>query len=368
MKIKISFFLILLLTLGIFPEESKENSQLLFAVQAVNIEKARQAIRNGADVNAIDEDGWPLFISAVNSENDGMINLFLRSGAKVDVTGPDGKTALMHVLSSKKIKIAEWLIKSGASMNAKDSTGKTVLMYAAEAESESLVKKAVAAKADIYARDKKGWTALNYAMNGRNKNVIKFLGQYETKPTDFLIALENGDTIKARTMLRQGMDPNFKNENGEPAIFIAIKSNNRMMLKLLLEYNADVNFKNSKGYTILMYCLSAGKIELAMELLKYGALADFNYKYAEGKTALMIAILSKDRRFMQSIVKFRQDVNIRDDYGNTALMYAAGMGMGDLVKTLLEKGAKKEIQRKDGRTALDIAKAKGNTYIEKLLE
>ncbi|HOB72379.1 MAG TPA: ankyrin repeat domain-containing protein, partial [bacterium] len=53
----------------------------------------------------------------------------------------------------------------------------------------------------------------------------------------------------------------------------------------------------------------------------------------------------------------------RDDYGNTALMYAAGMGLGDLVKTLLEKGADKNIKRKDGRTALDIAKAKGYTYI-----
>jgi len=366
-KLISSLLVILFITLQVIPEESTD-SQLLFAVQALNIEKARQAIRNGANVNGIDEDGWPLFISAVNSENEGMINLFLRSGAKVDVTGPDGKTALMHSLSSKKTKIAEWLIKSGASMTVKDSSGKTVLMYAAEAEYEPIIKKAISAKADVYARDKKGWNALNYAMNGRNKNIIKLLGQYETKPTDFLIALENGDTIKVRTMLRQGMDPNFKNENGEPAIFVAIKSNDRIMLKLLLEYNADVNFKNSKGYTILMYCLSAGKIELAMELLKYGALADFNYKYAEGKTALMIAILSKDRRFFQSIVKFRQDVNLRDDYGNTALMYAAGMGIGDLVKTLLEKGAKKDIQRKDGRTALDIAKAKGYAYVTKLLE
>lgn len=117
-----------------------------------------------------------------------------------------------------------------------------------------------------------------------------------------------------------------------------------------------------------MYCLASGKIELAQELLKYGALADFNFKYAEGKTAMMIAILSKDRRFMTSVVKFKQDFNIRDDYGNTALMYAAGMGLGDLVKTLLEKGADKNIKRKDGRTACDIAKAKGYTYIAKILE
>ena len=140
------------------------------------------------------------------------------------------------------------------------------------------------------------------------------------------------------------------------------------MLKLLLEFDADVNFKNSKGSTILMFCLASGKIELAKELLKYGALADFNFKYADGKTALMIAILTKDTRFITSIAKFRQNFDIRDDYGNTALMYAAGMGMGDLVRTLIEKGADKTIKRKDGRTAADIASAKGYTYIVKLLK
>ncbi|HPM45817.1 MAG TPA: hypothetical protein PL056_01990, partial [bacterium] len=77
------------------------NNQLLFAVQALNIEKARQAIRNGANVNAIDDDGWPLFISAVNSDNEGMINLFLRSGVKVDVTGPDGKAVTTYSEGTK---------------------------------------------------------------------------------------------------------------------------------------------------------------------------------------------------------------------------------------------------------------------------
>jgi uncharacterized protein len=205
-------------------------------------------------------------------------------------------------------------------------------------------------------------------MGGRDKKLIKLLGKYATKPTDFLFAVENGDTVKARTLLRQGMNPNLKNESGEPPLFVAIRNNNRMMLKLLLEYDADVNFKNSKGSTILMYCLAAGKMKLAQELLKYGALADFNYRYAEGKTALMLAILSKDRRFVSSVVKFRQNLNIRDDYGNTALMYAAGMGMSDLVKTLLQKGADKKLKRKDGRTAHDIALAKGYSYIAKLLK
>ncbi|MGI6394850.1 MAG: ankyrin repeat domain-containing protein [bacterium] len=371
MKFKITF-IIVALSLAFFQVEELKadelNNQLLFAVQAMNLGKASAAIKNGADVNGIDDDGWPLFISAVNSDSESMISLFLNNRVKVDIAGPDGKTALMHALSSKNTKIANRLIGYRASLNAKDNNGKTILMYAAEAGIEAIVNRVMKAKVDIYAKDNRGWSALNYAMAGKNKKIIKNLGQHETKPTDFLIAVENGDTVKARTLLRQGMSPDYKNENGEPMILVAIKNNNRMMLKLLLEFNADVNFKNSKGHTIFMLCLANGKLELAKELLKYGAVADFNYKYSEGKTAMMVAILSKDRRFMTSIAKFRQNFNIRDDYGNTALMYAAGMGLSDLVKLFLEKGADKSIKRKDGRTAADIARARGYTYIAKMLE
>ena len=107
------------------------------------------------------------------------------------------------------------------------------------------------------------------------------------------------------------------------------------MLRLLLENKADVNFKNSKGYTILMFCLASNKIDLAKELLQKGALADFNFRYSGGKTALMIAISSKDRRFVKSILKFKQNLDIVDDSGRTALIYATFAGMSDTVKELL---------------------------------
>ena len=117
-----------------------------------------------------------------------------------------------------------------------------------------------------------------------------------------------------------------------------------------------------------MYCLASNKIKLAEELLKNGALGDFNFKYAKGRTALMIAILTKDRRFIRSIAKFRQDFNITDDAGKTALIYAVQMGIGDVVKDLLEKGADRNIAGKDGKTALDIAEEKDLAYITMLLK
>ena len=117
-----------------------------------------------------------------------------------------------------------------------------------------------------------------------------------------------------------------------------------------------------------MFCLASNKIQLAQELLKNGALGDFNFKYAKGRTALMIAILSKDRRFVKSVAKFKQDFNITDDYGKTALIYATENGMSEIVKALLEKGADRNIAGKDGKTALDIAEEKNLSYIAMILK
>ncbi|WP_020065027.1 ankyrin repeat domain-containing protein, partial [Brachyspira hyodysenteriae] len=72
------------------------------------------------------------------------------------------------------------------------------------------------------------------------------------------------------------------------------------------------------------------------------------------------------------------DINYTNDYGMTALMYAANSmyaasyNQFEAVKILLENNADTSITDKDGRTALDMAKSKDNKKynndIVKLLE
>ena len=346
----------------------KANRALLFAIQSMNVSKATKALKMGASANGKDEDGWPLFISAINSEKMSMINLLITYKARVNMHGPDGKTPLMHALSMENKKLSWFLIRKRAKMNVKDNNGKSAMMYAAESGYYDIVKYMVKRKVNVYAKDSRGWNALGYAMARKHRKIIKLLGEYETRPVDFAIAVATGNTIKVRTILRQGIDINAANSEGEPAILVAVKNNDRMMLRLLLENNAELNIKNKKGYTILMYTFAAQKFEMSKILLSHGGLGDFNYQYKDGKTALMLAIIKKNRRIIKSVMKFRQNFNIRDTFGNTALVYAAGLGLSDVVRTLLKKGADPTIPRKDGRTVIDIARAKGYTYITRILE
>lgn len=62
------------------------------------------------------------------------------------------------------------------------------------------------------------------------------------------------------------------------------------------------------------------------------------------------------------------DVNTKDEYGMTALMWAAYHGQADVVRLLLDKGADATVTDQTGLTALDIASAKGHRRVVELLK
>ena len=87
-----ALFFILLTTTFLYGGNPKADNKLFYAVQSMNVNKALEAIKAGADVNGRDEDGWPFFITVANSGNIAMIDVFLRKGVKINIAGPDGKS------------------------------------------------------------------------------------------------------------------------------------------------------------------------------------------------------------------------------------------------------------------------------------
>ena len=64
---------------------------------------------------------------------------------------------------------------------------------------------------------------------------------------------------------------------------------------------------------------------------------------------------------------FRPLVDMKDDTGSTALMYAVRSNDVKMVRALIDKGAKLDIRDKDGKTALIHAIERGNSEVVELL-
>jgi len=357
----------LFFTLPIFAESA--NQKLLQALANDKVSLARQAFKEGANPNIIDDE-WPIFISVINSGNKAMIRLFLEQKVNVNKKGPDGRSPIMHAIIAKDSQLIKDIMAHGAKLDDKDSQGKTLLMYAASNGNVALLKKLLKSGLDPAATSNEGKRALNYAIEHKQKGCVDILGKIETLPVDFGNAVMDGDVAKVKKLLKDGASPNWKDRDGKPVIVTAIGKGHPLVAKLLIEAGVNLQksyFKN-KAVTLFDLALHSKHVTVAELLLKYGAPADLNRRISDGKTAIMIAIEQERKSFLRQLMKRAFDVNRGDDYGKTALMYAAEKNNIFVVKQLLQKGADKSIRQMEGKTAFQIAKEKGFSTAANMLK
>ena len=105
-----------------------------------NIEAVKQAIADGADVNAKNNDGVTPLLLATTWDYKEIVELLIGEGADVNEWDDIGSTPLLVAARKGHKEIAELLIDNGADVNAKDEIGETPLDYA-EGETADLLRK-----------------------------------------------------------------------------------------------------------------------------------------------------------------------------------------------------------------------------------
>ena len=94
-----------------------------------------------------------------------------------------------------------------------------------------------------------------------------------------------------------------------------------------------------------------------------------SHDYSKDQTPLITSILLDDKFKFVSLLKNGENLNLQDEYGNTAIMKFINEGFGDLrwIRILLKKGADVNLQDIDGDSALDLARFKNRPDIVELL-
>ncbi len=362
-----------------------------------NAPMAEALLKAGADPNAKLPSGTTILMTAARTGNPDIVRLLIEHGADVNAKGDQyGETALVWAVSENHPEAAQVLISHGADVNARSNELKrekdrfglegvltilphgswTPLMYAGRQGSLEAARTLVDAGANLNLTDPDRTTALMFAIinghydtaamlteKGADPNLadpagmaalyaavdMNTLGEVYGHPgrpsTDKLTALDlmkvllahganPNATLKTTTLQRAHTPGEFSLNEGSTPLMRAAKNGDSATIRLLLDHGADPNIRAKNGTTALMFAAGLG--------------------FGTGTFANDYATPAELLESVQVLVAAGAEVNAVSDAGETPLHYSA-QASDDIVRFLVEKGAKLDAKDKQGRTPVEMA-------------
>jgi palmitoyltransferase len=140
-------------------------------------------IKQGANPNNVDNQGFNALHLAVHSRNFAAVLFMLTQNVTIDTTDPSGRTALIWASYQGSLDIANILIAHGASLEFQDSNGFTALHWTVVSGHFELAEKLINAGAVLDVKDKEGKTVTDWA---KERNVILDLEDAIASNTEYM--------------------------------------------------------------------------------------------------------------------------------------------------------------------------------------
>ena len=316
-----------------------------------DLESVSLLLKAGANVNAKnDYEVTPLALAVENGSLP-MVQRLLRSGANASLASATGESPLMTAVRVGNVPVVSALLSAGANVNAQGGgRQQTALMWAVEQHAHELVGTLIAHKADVNLRSEMRPEYVTFSRG--NPQGGSLLG----------LADQTADSDGTRPGLR------WIKKGGMTALMFASRDGDLESAKMLATAGARINDANPIGSTSLMMAIRNDRTPVALYLLEKGA--DPNIDQA-GHTALHLAVARKNPDVVKALLDHGAKVNVRltkgepDPDGNrnynqlpeymlgaTPFLMATALNESDMMLTLAKAGADISIPMEDGTTTV----------------
>jgi len=267
-----------------------------------------------------------------------IINQMLANGLDVNGNDENGLTPLHYSAIRLDSVVSNYLIQNGALVNAVDSTGSTPLMYALQNKAslpflEFLIK----AGADINAERQDGYTPLAIAMFDRTGTSM----WKDMSTTHREWGFVESDMKHIRDiviLLRKHNALVLPNTVEYSTIIEAVMADDTTAVTGWLQKGVPLDIEEY-GITPLYLAVYFCNDQVFSLLLEMGASPDTE---CQGVTPLILASYFGNLSYVQDMIRSGADVNNKDFHGS-ALCFAAKAGHTRIVEELLRAGAKTDI-------------------------
>ncbi len=290
-------------------------------------------------------------IAAANSGDTGKLGQLLSQRGDVNASDPaSGDTALIAAVVSGQMAVVEFLLEHRPNLDIKDSSGQTALYLAAAKGDAALPIVDLLLKAGANSRlgptggENAGATPLHLACALHANGSIRCLLSHKA-PTDVL--LPNGSTL----------------------MHTAALGGDSLTVKLLCDAGMSIDKTDNTGRTPLHHAAIAGNAVTAKTFIERGAQVDC--RDGEGETPLMKAVRNNRSAAVKILLEHGADPEVVVPAGDSAmnpLYTAATQGFDDVVRSLIDAGARVDTRVGGFPSVIDLAKTAGHQSIVKLLK
>ncbi|ORX61211.1 ankyrin [Piromyces finnis] len=297
--------------------ENKNHLSVLSLINAIkreDIEKIKNLIDSGVDINRRNLDGCTPLFYAVKTGNLEITKYIIECGAYLNLMDRYGYTPLSHAIKIGSLEIVKYLIEKEIDINVINEYGYTPLIYAIKKEDIDIIKYLVKNGANINEIDKNVYTPLFYAIKKRNFEIIKYL-------------------------IHHGADIHLHTRYSKTSLNYAIRCGDINIVKYLIECGADINPIGYWDFTPLTLAVYNREISIAKYLIDNNA--NINKK-GNSYTPLIIAVKGSNINIIKYIIHHGGNLNETNEYNEsplTAAMENLEDNNFDLFKYLIECGA-----------------------------
>jgi ankyrin repeat protein len=270
-------------------------------------------------------------------------------------------------------------MRKGANPSLTDNCGISLLTYATIVSRPNILKALIEAGADVnfadhYSNEFPLLNALEDSTSDTRYTIIKLLikagarvdVRYNSGQTALMKAVSNADPEVVELLISAGANVDLEND-GKTAYAFAAVSGSEKLKAILLQAGADPGIGIAKyvrdwGENAFFQAAADGRPDVVEAMLARG-LARVDMVNASKATALM---RTQDAQTVDILLKAGANVNLRNDRGYTALIWASAYGEVEIVKKLIAAGADVNATTNDGESALDFVGEDGE--IGKLLQ
>src|SRR4051812_34085593 len=310
----------------------------------------------GSGAATATDDSFDKLYSAIRADDVRQMKALLDGGISANTSGPDGITPLMAAAEIGSLDSMKVLIDRSADVNAKNTSGSTALMFSVT-------------------DPKKVRLLLDH---GADVNVVARSGR-----TALIIAsFANPSADVVRMLLAKGAKVDVMDQRKVTPLNAATFGNDTAAIRALLDASADIHTADTFiGLTPLINASGNRNLEAVKMLLAKGANVNAVSKTQDlpriqtgtvefgGWTPLLMAVPFGPPELIRTLVDAGAKVNVQDYRSFTPLMLAAANDHAnpEIVKLLLTHGGDTQIKGRAGETASDWAAKFGDAAVIRAL-